>query len=40
MLSTIEEFIASDQIAALTYVLNLVAQVVTIVLCLFLFRII
>ena len=40
VLSTKEEFIAPDQIAGLTYVLNLTAQVVTIVLCLLLFLII
>jgi hypothetical protein len=31
--------IACDQIARLTYVLDLTAQIITIVLCLFLFRI-
>jgi hypothetical protein len=35
-----EEFIPSDKIAAPTYVLNLTAHIITIVLCLFLFRII
>jgi len=37
---TEEEFIASDRIAGLTYVLNLTAQIITIVLCLLLFQII
>ena len=34
-----EGFIASNQIARPTYILNLSAQIITIVLCLFLFRI-
>jgi hypothetical protein len=34
-----EEFIASDEIAGATYVLNLIAQIIAIVVCLFLFRI-
>jgi len=31
--------LASDQIAGPSYILNLIAQIITIVLCLFLFRI-
>jgi len=33
-----EEFIASDEIATQTYFLNLTVQIITIILCLFLFR--
>jgi hypothetical protein len=36
---TKEEFIAYDQLAGSTYVLNLCAHIIAIVLCLFLFRI-
>jgi len=37
--STKEEFIGSDPITEPTYVLNLTAQIIAIVLCLFLFQI-
>jgi len=37
---TEEELTTSDRIAGLTYVLNLTAQIITIVLCLLLFQII
>jgi len=39
LFSAKEEFIAFDQIAGPTYVLNLSAQIIAIVICLFLFRI-
>jgi len=35
-----KEFIPSDQMAGATFVLNLTAQIIAIILCLFLFRII
>jgi hypothetical protein len=34
-----EEFIPSDEITAPTYVLTLTAQIITIILCVFLFQI-
>jgi hypothetical protein len=39
LFSVKEEFIASDQIAGPTYVLNLTAQIIVMGVCFFLFRI-